>query len=146
MKVRTMTIDEIIPGVYIGAYSDTIDNSNLFQLNITHVINLSQIANNNASCFDMYNININDYPDSNISEYFSKTSRFICNALVNKKNVLVYCFAGMSRSVSIVIAFLIRKRRMTFESALQLVKSKRNCAEPNSGFTQQLIHLSCRCK
>lgn len=136
-----MTIIEIISGLYIGAYSDTTDKYTMLELGITHVINLSQIVNENEFYFDIYNINVNDYPDSNISIYFTKTSRFICNALVNNRKFLVYCFAGMSRSVSIVIAFLIKKRHMTFNDAFNLVKEKHPCTQPNSGFIQQLISI-----
>jgi protein-tyrosine phosphatase len=39
--------------------------------------------------------------------------------------VFVHCFAGISRSATCVIAFLIDQRYMNFEEALLFVKRKR---------------------
>ncbi len=133
-----MPINEIIPGLFLSAYADTINKHDLFALGITHVINLSQIPSKHSNSFQVYEINVSDYPETDISQYFTQTSRFITNSLIYQKKVLVYCFWGMSRSVSIVVAFLIKKRHMSFQDAMELVKEKRPCAEPNSGFIEQL--------
>ena len=52
---------------------------------------------------------------------------------------MVHCQAGVSRSVSIVIAYLIRKNRTTYENALETVRQKRPVANPNKGFVKQLL-------
>jgi protein-tyrosine phosphatase len=52
--------------------------------------------------------------------------------------VLVHCFAGISRSATIVIAYIMRKYRLPFSKAYELVKARRSCVFPNFGFTQQL--------
>lgn len=58
-----------------------------------------------------------------------------------KKRVLVHCIQGISRSVSMVIAYLITKEGFNLKDAYQLVKSKRFLARPNKGFLNQLIIL-----
>ena len=55
-----------------------------------------------------------------------------------KQNVLVHCMAGISRSVSLVIYYLMKKYGMTFEEAWSLVKQKRSIANPNMSFQRQL--------
>jgi len=45
---------------------------------------------------------------------------------------------GVSRSTSVVCAFLIAEYGYTPAQAIQYVKSKRRSAEPNMGFVQQL--------
>lgn len=45
---------------------------------------------------------------------------------------------GRSRSVSIVLAYLIKYHKMTFEDGLKLVKLNRSIAIPNDGFIEQL--------
>ena len=45
---------------------------------------------------------------------------------------------GVSRSASIVIAYLIRNHHMTYNEAFKFVKSKRACVKPNSGFVKCL--------
>lgn len=63
-----------------------------------------------------------------------------------KKNVLVQCHAGVSRSATIICAYLIKHKALTPTQALQLLKEKRHRAKPNAGFLKQLeeywIHLN----
>lgn len=42
----------------------------------------------------------------------------------------------MSRSSAVVIAYLIYTHNMTYDAALDLVKRKRACVKPNSGFVR----------
>lgn len=65
--------------------------------------------------------------------YFDKGADFIYENLP-KTNVLVHCFAGVSRSTSIVIAYLMKYKDMKFDNAYEFVKSQRTCAWPNEGF------------
>lgn len=54
-----------------------------------------------------------------------------------KLRCLVHCYAGVSRSVAIVAAYLIAEGCST-QDALQFIKEKRSAASPNRGFIQQL--------
>jgi hypothetical protein len=54
------------------------------------------------------------------------------------QNVLIHCQAGVSRSASIVIGYIMWKMRLSFENALLFVKDKRKCICPNEGFINQL--------
>jgi Dual specificity phosphatase, catalytic domain len=54
---------------------------------------------------------------------------------------LVHCSAGISRSASIVIAYLVHQRRMTLLSAMALCKAARQQCSPNPGFMSQLLTL-----
>ena len=53
-------------------------------------------------------------------------------------NVLVHCEAGISRSASVVIGYLMMERGMSATESLGYVESKRNCVWPNAGFWKQL--------
>ena len=48
---------------------------------------------------------------------------------------------GISRSSTIVVAWLMKEKNMSFEDSLQLVRSHRSTIRPNSGFVQQLLTL-----
>ena len=52
-------------------------------------------------------------------------------------SVFVHCFYGVSRSASIVIAYLMKKNKWQFERAVLEVKEKR-IINPNCGFIRQL--------
>jgi len=65
-------------------------------------------------------------------------------ALVRGENVLVHCQAGVSRSVSICIAYLILYEEKTVAEALHILRTQRPIANPNEGFLLQLLALSER--
>lgn len=51
---------------------------------------------------------------------------------------LVHCNAGVSRSASIVIGYLMLREGLSFDDALRQVKLARPSVCPNPGFYQQL--------
>lgn len=53
----------------------------------------------------------------------------------------MHCLAGVSRSASVLIAYMIRKYRWDYDKCLEMLKSKRKCCMPNYGFRQQLLEL-----
>lgn len=50
----------------------------------------------------------------------------------------VHCYAGMSRSTTIVIAYLMKTFRWGYDATLHFVRFKRSIANPNEGFAAQL--------
>jgi dual specificity phosphatase 10 len=84
-------------------------------------------------------IKVDDSVHDDIAKYFKKATKFIHSYLNVKEKVLVHCYAGMSRSPTIVIAYLMRYRNMTMLDAHSFVKSKRKCIVINPGFKRQLI-------
>jgi predicted protein tyrosine phosphatase len=52
--------------------------------------------------------------------------------------VLVHCAQGVSRSCSIVMHWLLKKHRMTYDDALALIKTTRPICNPNTSFERQL--------
>ena len=138
------SLDEIIPGLYLGSWLQSKDLELLRGKGITHIINLSLLSNYYENEFTYYKIEINDDEDEDISKFFNKSNKFIYNALWRGGKVFVHCLAGISRSPTIVLAFLIRKRKLTFEDAFKLLKEKRSKIDPNAGFIKQLEEYSKR--
>ena len=79
-----------------------------------------------------------DTPEFDIKQYFALTYNFIHSQITRKHNVLVHCRAGISRSVTIVCYYLMKRYGITPEKALNLVREKRWGANPNPGFMKQL--------
>lgn len=52
--------------------------------------------------------------------------------------VLVHCYTGVSRSSSFVIAYMMRKKFMSYDDAKAFVKKQRNVIHPNDNFHRQL--------
>ena len=63
---------------------------------------------------------------------------FITEALSSGGKILVHCVAGISRSASCVIAYLMKSKQIGYEEALAMTKAKRFCVEPNDAFVRQL--------
>ncbi len=55
--------------------------------------------------------------------------------------MLVHCYAGVSRSASCVIAFLMQECGLTFIEAMAYVRKKRSIVFPNFGFQRQLMEF-----
>lgn len=53
-------------------------------------------------------------------------------------NVYVHCYAGVSRSVTVVLAYLMKFWKWNLKTALEFVQAKRIVAKPNDGFMEQL--------
>lgn len=52
--------------------------------------------------------------------------------------MLVHCYAGVSRSATLLLAYMIASERMTPKQALARLKEARPAAQPNFGFMRQL--------
>ncbi len=84
--------------------------------------------------FKYLQLPINDFPSQDITFYFKEAFDFI----EESEKVLVHCHAGVSRSASIVIAFLMMKNSWKYTDAFNHVKKKRPVINPNRGFILQL--------
>ncbi|XP_059144831.1 dual specificity protein phosphatase 3-like isoform X2 [Physella acuta] len=121
------------------------------RLGVTHVLN-------SALGKDAYHVNTNhvmykkkdieflgieatDFINCNLSKYFNTASNFIQEGVSGGGKVFVHCVQGVSRSATLVIAYLMIKHHMTVQDALRLVRSKREIC-PNPGFLQQLCDLN----
>jgi len=77
-------------------------------------------------------------PDFQIDKFFEESNKYIAESLSKDEAVLVVCTAGISRSASIVIAYLIKEKKMSYSLALAKVKEARMFVQPNVGFERTL--------
>lgn len=133
--------NEIIPGLFLSSFKIARDINKLQELNIKGIINVTKdILNYHEDKGIKYcNIPINDSWTDNIIDYFDTTHKFIDEHLNRGENVLVHCFAGISRSATIVISYLMKKNKLNYKKAYKIVKTKRNKIEPNLSFIGQLF-------
>jgi atypical dual specificity phosphatase len=140
---RSITMDEklhyVIDGVYIGSQDSAVNLPALNECKITHILNVATgIKNAFPEQYKYLSIELLDLPETNIREVFSRTNKFIQQAIADNGRVLVHCNAGISRSSSIVLAYLLAIHRMKYEDAYELLKRARSIIRPNEGFVKQL--------
>ncbi|XP_058245309.1 dual specificity protein phosphatase 26-like isoform X2 [Hemibagrus wyckioides] len=85
-------------------------------------------------------IEAHDSPAYDMSVNFNTGAEFIHNALRTGGKILVHCHVGVSRSATIVLAYLMLKHNMTLVEAVNTVKQGRGII-PNRGFIRQLVDL-----
>ena len=130
---------EIIPHLYLGSMACASNLEELKSKNITHILCCgSGIKLYFPDKFKYHKIELADKETEPIRKYFDETYNFINDAIENGGNVLVHCYAGISRSTSIVIAYLMKSKKIGFNKAFELIKEKRGKIQPNSGFVLQL--------
>ncbi|PKA54914.1 Dual specificity protein phosphatase 1 [Apostasia shenzhenica] len=130
---------KIEEGLFLGSVGVAYNKEALKSLNITHVLIVAQsLEPAFRDDFIYKKIEVLDTPDTNLKEHFDECFSFIDEARQCGGGVLVHCFAGRSRSVTIVIAYLMKKHRMCLSQAFSIVKSKRPQIAPNVGFMVQL--------
>merc|ERR1711879_915855 len=82
-------------------------------------------------------IALEDQPHVSIHPHFEEGIQFIKEGIADK-GVLVHCMCGVSRSVTMILAYLIKERNMPLGEAYAHVKKCRTVACPNLGFVNQL--------
>ncbi|KZT02973.1 uncharacterized protein LAESUDRAFT_660706 [Laetiporus sulphureus 93-53] len=122
-------MDEIIPNLWIGDLPSALDTEILKSHNIRSVL---------TQTFTRLQINLDDTEDEDILAHLVPALSFIEAELDKGWGVLVHCQAGLSRSVTIVAAYLMYVQHIDPQAALELIKKARTNIEPNAGFRRQL--------
>jgi protein-tyrosine phosphatase len=131
---------QILPGIYLGNYINANNLEEIRRLRINYILNCaSDIKINNLPTDLKYcHLDMIDSPQLNIFQYFGKAFAFIESARKNNCNILIHCKLGISRSTSILIAYMIKHYGYSVKKSLDLIKSKRKQVNPNNGFINQL--------
>jgi hypothetical protein len=152
---------EIRPWLFLGAKRNLENEAELTKrTQITHILNLAREAflpeeprpegKSIREFWEDYNaqqglpsvykkIEMNDMSDQTLHDVLPEALAFIREAHVNPQHhVLVNCVQGISRSASIVIAYLVENEDMTLRDAYNHTKACRSIADPRATFVDQL--------
>jgi predicted protein tyrosine phosphatase len=132
----------VLPYLLVGGREDAEDLPRLLQLGVTHVLNAAaSLDATHAEHFLYLKLDLDDDDDEDVAAAFAMAIAFIADAKEGGGLVLVHCVAGMSRSVALVIAWLLYAERMNLRAALDLVRARRPIALPNPGFRLALARF-----
>ncbi|NXC64565.1 DS13B phosphatase, partial [Aleadryas rufinucha] len=145
-------VDQVWPNIYLGDAWAARSKTTLQSLNITHILNAADgpySINTGAKYYadlqiEYYGVEAFDDPSFDLSIFFYDAANFIGKALNSSGGkVFVHCAMGVSRSATLVLAFLMIHENMTLVDALKTVSAQRNIC-PNSGFLSQLRDLDIK--
>ncbi|GAA5959412.1 hypothetical protein JCM8115_000104 [Rhodotorula mucilaginosa] len=142
------TMQEVIPGLWIGDYQAAQDHNLLQKRNIVCVVSAMRQEYDAAPGVDMHRVAVDDTDKSNIIEHFVPTAEFISTALArNDGAVLVHCQAGVSRSTTLVAAYLMSRHGLNVEQAIERIRAARPQVDPSEFFLTQLeLFERCNCE
>ncbi|XP_055619153.1 tyrosine-protein phosphatase vhp-1 isoform X2 [Toxorhynchites rutilus septentrionalis] len=132
-----------MPGLYVGNYRDSKDYQQLDRHQITHIVSIHDSPRRFHPDKHYLCVMAADTPDQNLSQYFAVCNDFIHAARLKEGNVLIHCLAGMSRSVTVAVAYIMSVTPLSWKEALKVVRAGRAIANPNLGFQNQLQEFEC---
>jgi len=140
-----MVLSTIIPNfLYLGKVSDTIDLNLFKQLKITHIFSCAGKVKNPDQYTSIIRCNFEDEDEVDISTFIEDGVCFIENARLKGGRVFVHCLGGISRSPSIIIAYLLYTTRYSLKDIYLYMHQCRNIISPNTGFMLQLLDLEMK--
>ena len=132
----------IAAGLFVGGDVAAKDVNILQASEISHVVNCV------GQLYDSYHedvgiryltLYLNDSPKEDILAVLFDAFSFIDEARSNGGNVFVHCSQGVSRSMSLAIAYRMWKETKSYEEVFADAKTLRSVANPNIGFVFQLM-------
>jgi len=135
-----INMNQITPNLWLGDMMSAHNEELLKKYGITHVV-CAVYAHDPPfpNSFKYLNLPLIDSDDEDIGAYFDETAEWIQTAILDGGTVLVHCMAGVSRSATIVSAYLMKARSINVDESMLYIKSRRSKVNPNPGFVKQLI-------
>ena len=108
-------ISPIIPHLFLGSSNSASNVTMLTSYKITHIVNCvsHNVINHYPSLFTYMNLSLHDTSQEDIIGHLYPLFTFITNAILQNPNanVFIHCIKGISRSASLVLAYLMYKRK-----------------------------------
>ena len=128
--------------LWVGSLHATGDMTNLEKRGINSILTTARgmSAEMRDNCI-YKQISMDDHPAEDLLSKLEEAFMFLDEQLQADRKVLVHCAAGVSRSVSVCVAYLMCRKGYPYKVALDMIRTNRPFANPNPGFTIQLTEL-----
>jgi len=124
--------------IFLGNEQNALDKDFLYSQNITTILSIQSWEIQDKQPHIKYHwINANDNSEQDLKSRFDE----ICNFLKRHEmegNVLVHCQAGISRSATACLAYLMKEKNMSLDTSFVALKKRREIVCPNFSFLGQL--------
>lgn len=132
--------------IYLGSDAVARNREILEENGITHVLNCVGFVCPEYFKKDLIykTLWLQDSPCEDITSILYDVFDYFEEVSEQGGRVFVHCYQGVSRSTSLVIAYLMWRKGQSFEDAFQYVKAARGITNPNMGFACQLLQCQKR--
>lgn len=144
-------MSHIIDAIWIGSCADSANRSFLKERDIEHIVCCAEefihppgflYISNKVSQWCRIPIKDNS-ADKSTEHHFREGAKQIDEWVEQGKNVLVHCYEGKSRSVAVVITYLMLYKGMSFDVAYLQVKAQRSKANIYHSYIPILKAINC---
>ncbi|XP_058160912.1 dual specificity protein phosphatase 8 [Dasypus novemcinctus] len=141
LPVASVGLTRILPHLYLGSQKDVLNKDLMTQNGISYVLNASNSCPKpDFICESRFmRIPVNDSYCEKLLPWLDKSVEFIDKAKLSSCQVIVHCLAGISRSATIAIAYIMKTMGMSSDDAYRFVKDRRPSISPNFNFLGQLL-------
>ncbi|XP_032126483.1 dual specificity protein phosphatase 8 isoform X2 [Sapajus apella] len=141
LPVPSVGLTRILPHLYLGSQKDVLNKDLMTQNGISYVLNASNSCPKpDFICESRFmRVPINDNYCEKLLPWLDKSIEFIDKAKLSSCQVIVHCLAGISRSATIAIAYIMKTMGMSSDDAYRFVKDRRPSISPNFNFLGQLL-------
>ena len=135
-KLINAEMHYICDNIYLGNSFAARNESFLLENNIKAVVNCANEYTSEYKEIKFLELNLYDNIEEHLFPKFDVAYAFIKHN--SKHNILIHCIEGRSRSVSLVIFYLMKEKRWDYDTCFEFIKKKNRFAYPNTGFQNQL--------
>ncbi|KAM9334934.1 dual specificity protein phosphatase 16 [Symphorus nematophorus] len=148
LPVTNIGPTRILPHLYLGCQRDVLNKDLMQQNDIGYVLNASNTCPKPDFIPESHflRVPVNDSFCEKILPWLDRSVEFIEKAKASNARVLVHCLAGISRSATIAIAYIMKRMDMSLDEAYRFVKEKRPTISPNFNFLGQLLDFEKKIK
>jgi len=136
-----LKMTKITDTLYLTNFQNAQKYDDLVKLGIKQILVVGNDMSHRTEELKTKYIKIDDCATDNIAQHFDDAHDFMKNDVT-----VVHCYAGISRSPTVVISFLMKEHGMSLEEAFALCKQKRSIVDPNPGFMRQLRNYEWKLK
>ena|SRR3990167_998562 len=134
--------DNELGSIYLGSKEAAVRVNKLKELNINYIVTVAKELEHiqlEDHGFKQLHVPLEDAPIQIIEKSILPGIFEFINEGRKNSNVLIHCAQGVSRSASILAAYMVHDLKIDTEAAVAIIKEKRPIADPPNYFLDQIL-------
>jgi protein tyrosine phosphatase len=140
--VNVAEMNEVHDGIFVGNVNSALNVIELRKIGITKILNMAEDEEyddyRDVDDIDVVKIGIYDGHMTPVGVYHT-AAEMIDTAILAGEKILVHCSAGISRSSTAVISYLMLRKGYSFSQSLLQLQEKRTCISPHPLLVRSII-------